>query len=144
MDYIQNTPDDVREMLQVIGAGSIDDLFRDIPGPIRLKRPLDLPAPLSEADVCGHIRMLGEKNRPLPPARTFLGGGMYNHYVPAAVEHIPSRGEYLTAYTPYQAEASQGTLQAVFEYQTMICDLTGLDVSNASHYDGATACAEAI
>lgn len=116
------------------------DLFADIPASVRLKKPLDLPPPLSEPELLEELKAQSDKNEETPP---LLGGGCYNHFVPSAVKHIVSRSEFYTAYTPYQAEASQGTLQTIYEYQTMICELTGMDVANASMYDGATALAEA-
>lgn len=116
------------------------DLFADIPESVRLKTPLKLPPPLSEIELLDEMRALAEKNN---PADNFLGGGIYNHFIPSAVKALISRGEFYTAYTPYQPEASQGTLQAIYEYQTMLCSLTGMEVANASMYDGATAMAEA-
>ena len=143
MDYIQNTDADRAAMLAAAGAKSVDDLFAAIPDAVRLKRPLQLPASLSEQELLAHMSALAAKNVTSDSHPAFLGGGGYAHFVPAAVEQIGLRGEYVTSYTPYQAEASQGTLQHIFEYQTMICELTGLDVANASHYDGSTALAEA-
>ena len=116
------------------------DLFQDVPASVRLKKPLDLPAALSEPELLEEISRQAEKNI---PASTFLGGGSYNHFIPSAVKHLVGRAEFYTAYTPYQPEASQGTLQAIYEYQSMICELTGMDATNASMYDGATALAEA-
>ena len=127
-------------MLESIGVGSLDDLFAQIPESVRLKKPLHVPAALSEIELTQHMAELAGKNR---PAVCFLGGGSYDHFVPAVVDTIAGRGEFYTAYTPYQAEASQGSLQAFFEYQTLICQLTGMDVSNASLYDGGSAVAEA-
>ncbi len=144
MDYIQNTAADVAEMLRSIGAGRIEDLFAQIPEDIRLGRPLDLPPALAEAPLRSHVVSLAARNRVFEPGRSFLGGGMYRRFIPAVVDEISSRGEFATSYTPYQAEASQGTLQHIFEFQSMICELTGMDVSNASHYDGATALQEAV
>jgi len=141
MSYICNTPDDVREMLASIGVGSVDELFADIPASILLKRPLDLPAALSEPEVWALAGEIAGGNRQMP---SFVGAGSYNHYVPSAVDALSSRSEFYTAYTPYQAEVSQGTLAAIFEFQTMVCRLTGMDVANASMYDGATALAEAV
>jgi glycine dehydrogenase subunit 1 len=144
MDYIQNTPEDVAEMLRAVGASSIDDLFATIPAELRLNRPLDLPPALPEQDLVAHLEALAARNRVFEPGRSFLGAGGYNHFIPAVVDALASRGEFFSAYTPYQAEASQGTLQHIFEFQSMICELTGLDVANASHYDGATALQEAV
>lgn len=116
------------------------DLFSDIPSSVRLKAPLSLPAPLSEPELLEELRKLADRDQ---PASFFLGAGIYSHFMPSAVKHIVGRSEFYTAYTPYQAEASQGTLQAIYEYQTLICELTGMDIANASMYDGATALAEA-
>jgi glycine dehydrogenase subunit 1 len=144
MDYIQNTPADTADMLRQIGVASIDDLFAAIPAELRLNRPLDLPPALPEQDLLAHLQSLAARNRTFDAGRCFLGAGAYNHFVPAVVDALFARGEFLSSYTPYQAEASQGTLQHIFEFQTMMCELTGMDVANASHYDGATALQEAI
>jgi glycine dehydrogenase subunit 1 len=144
MDYIQNTPADAADMLRSIGASSVDDLFAAIPPALRLSRPLDLPPALPEQELFVHLHGLASRNRTFDAGRCFLGAGAYAHYIPAVVDALASRGEFLSAYTPYQAEASQGTLQHIFEFQSMICELTGLDVANASHYDGATALQEAV
>lgn len=128
-------------MLETIGVSSIEDLFTDIPPGLRA-REYRLPAGLSEFEVCGRMRELAEANR--PPRISFLGGGFYDHFIPAAVDALAGRSEFYTAYTPYQPECSQGTLQALYEYQTAICRLTGLDVANSSNYDGGTALAEAV
>jgi len=144
MDYIQNTPADASDMLKSIGVKSIDDLFASIPEAVRLKRPLEIPPALPEQDLLAHLSALAARNRTFDAGRCFLGAGAYNHYVPAVVDALFSRGEFLSAYTPYQAEASQGTLQHIFEFQSMICELTGMDVANASHYDGGTALEEAV
>jgi glycine dehydrogenase subunit 1 len=144
MDYIQNTPSDQAEMLKSIGAPSVDALFDAVPDGVRLKRPLELPPALPEIDLLRHMSGLAGRNRTFDDGRCFLGAGAYNHFAPAIVDALFSRGEFLTAYTPYQAEASQGTLQHIFEFQTMMCELTGMDVANASHYDGATALQEAV
>ena len=141
MEYIPHTPEDIRRMLRTIGVPSVEDLFRDIPEEIRRGyRPLGLPGS-SEPEVRRRFQELSRRNRALVP---FLGGGLYDHYIPAVVDEIAGRSEFYTAYTPYQAEVSQGTLTWMFEYQTMICELTGMDVANASMYDGATALAEAV
>lgn len=141
--YIPSTARQQREMLAACGFESFDDLFADIPECVRLKEPLRLPEAMSELEVTRHLRALAGKNRSADGAACFLGAGAYDHYIPAAVHHITARQEFATAYTPYQPEISQGTLQAIFEYQTLICELTGMDVANASMYDGATALAEA-
>jgi len=139
MAFIPHTPDDIAGMLKVIGAGSIDDLFDEIPAALRAGT-LSLPAPLSEMEVA---RLMSQRaaldGRPL----NFIGAGAYEHHIPAPVWAITTRGEFYSAYTPYQAEASQGTLQLIYEYQSMMCALTGMEVSNASLYDGASALAEA-
>lgn len=141
MDFIPHTPDEIKQMLNVIGVKQIDDLFADIPAPLRLTQPLNLPPQLSEQELYSEMVALSEKNR--LPSLCLMGAGAYHHYVPAAVKHILSRSEFYTAYTPYQPEISQGILQAIYEYQSMILTLTGMDVTNASMYDGATAMAEA-
>lgn len=140
MDFTPHTDPEIAEMLAVIGVSSIDELFRDIPETFKVQGTLNLPEPLSEQGVLGHVRDLAARNRLEP---SFLGAGAYDHYVPSVVRHLTGRGEFLTAYTPYQPELSQGTLQAQFEYQTMVASLLGLDVANASMYEGATALAEA-
>ncbi len=131
-------------MLAAVGVDSLDDLFATIPEEVRFAGRLDLPEPAAEADVLRELAALAARNRPATELVSFLGAGIYDTYVPAVVDAITSRSEFLTSYTPYQAERSQGLLQAIFEYQTAICELTGLDVSNASMYDGATALAEAV
>ncbi len=130
-----------REMLAVCGAGSAEELFSEIPAEARLQRPLNLPAGISEYEIVDFFKALAEKNA--AGYASFLGAGVYNHYRPTVVDTVVSRGEFLTAYTPYQAEISQGTLMSIFEFQTMICQLTGMDVANASMYDGSTAMTEA-
>ena len=139
--YLPNTPEQRRQMLEAIGVGSVEELFSYIPEKLRLNRPLNLPHPMAEARLMAHMEELAGRNE--VGAVSFLGGGIYDHFSPAAIDHILTRSEFYTAYTPYQPEVSQGTLQAIFEYQTMICELTGADVANASLYDGATALAEA-
>lgn len=141
MSYVSNTPNDVREMLSSIGVSSINALFSDIPKEILLDRDLDLASPMSEIEVNSHLRALSDTNKIL---HSFVGAGQYNHYIPAAVDQLTLRSEFYTAYTPYQPEVSQGTLTAIFEFQTMICRLSGMDVANASMYDGATSLAEAV
>jgi len=141
MDYTPNTDKDRESMLREIGVQDIMDLFKDIPEDLILKSPLQIPDQLSEFQLLRELGKIAKKNKkPL----SFQGGGNYNHHIPSTVDAITSRGEFSTAYTPYQPEISQGTLQAIFEYQSMICDLTGMDVSNASMYDGATSLAEAM
>ena len=144
MPYLYNTPEDQQAMLQAIGANSLDDLFAPIPDELKLARPLELPAALSEMELDLHLRELAAKNSHAGEKVYFLGGGSYDHFVPAVVDTIASRSEFYTSYTPYQAEASQGNLQVMFEYQSLIAQLTGMDVSNASLYDGASAAAEAV
>ena len=131
-------------MLATVGVGSLDDLFQTIPEEVRFRGRLNLPEPAAEADVVSELAALAGRDRPTDELVSFLGGGIYDTYVPAVVDAIAGRSEFLTSYTPYQAERSQGVLQAIFEYQTAICELTDLDVSNASMYDGATALAEAV
>jgi len=141
MDYTPNTDKDRESMLREIGVRNIMDLFKDIPDNLILKSPLQIPDQLSEFELLRELEKISRKNkRPL----SFQGGGNYNHHIPSTVNAVTSRGEFSTAYTPYQPEISQGTLQAIFEYQSMICELTGMDVSNASMYDGATSLAEAM
>jgi glycine cleavage system P protein (glycine dehydrogenase) subunit 1 len=141
--YLSVTPSDREQMLDAIGVGSVEDLFADIPEAVRSRRDLDVPAALSEQELVAHLSELAARNVHTGAELSFLGAGIYDHYVPAVVDAVLSRGELLTAYTPYQPEMSQGVLQAIFEYQTAICELTGLDVSNASGYDGATVAADA-
>ncbi len=141
--YIPNTEADERLMLDSIGATSIEDLFVDIPKELRLDRKLNLGNPLSEIELSSHMKKLSKINKSAEDLVCFLGAGAYDHYIPSIVNHLAKRSEFYTAYTPYQPEISQGTLQIIFEYQTMISSLTGMDVSNASMYDGATACVEA-
>lgn len=144
MAYLYNTPEQQREMLATIGVGSVAELFEQIPAPLRFDRRLALPPALTEIELESHLRQLAAQNGGGPGAVSFLGGGAYDHFIPAAVDAVASRSEFYTAYTPYQAEASQGSLQAFFEYQTLICQLTGMDVSNASLYEGGTAVSEAV
>jgi len=144
LSYVLNTPADRAAMLKTIGAASIDDLLKSIPADVRLDRPLDLPPAMAEMELTRHLQSLAARNASAESHVCFLGGGAYDHFIPAVVDAIAGRGEFYTAYTPYQAEASQGTLQAIFEYQTLICQLTGLDVANASLYDGGSAVAEAV
>lgn len=139
--YIPHTPDDIRQMLDKIGVNSIDDLFADIPESVRLQKEYNLPEAMSEEEIRAYFKALGEQNQ---QQVIFAGGGAYDHYTPSAIDALLSRSEFLTAYTPYQPEISQGTLQYIFEYQSHICELTGMDCTNASMYDGATAAVEAI
>ena len=139
-DYCPSTPEEIREMLAAIGAADIEELFSPIPDELRA-RSFDLPAGISEFEMLDRLKALAKQNgAPLTP---FIGGGYYDHLIPAVVDHLAGRAEFYTAYTPYQPECSQGTLQALFEYQTAICRLTGMEAANASLYDGATALAEA-
>jgi glycine dehydrogenase subunit 1 len=144
MRYIANTPREQREMLGTVGAGSIEDLLVRIPPKARLARPLALPPALAETDLIRHLRTLAGRDADADSHVCFLGGGVYDHYIPSPINHLISRGEFFTAYTPYQPEASQGTLRTIFEYQTMIAELTGMDVANASIYDGGSSLAEAV
>lgn len=142
-NYIPNTDMQQLQMLQDIGVDNINDLFSDIPENVKLKKPLDIPEAMSEIELSTHMRQMANKNNNLEEYTCFLGAGAYDHYIPSAVNNLLSRQEFYTSYTPYQPEISQGTLQAIFEYQTMICRLTGMDVANASLYDGGSALAEA-
>jgi glycine dehydrogenase subunit 1 len=141
--YTSATDADRREMLDVIGVGSLDELFQAIPASVRLDRPLALPDGMAEQDVEAHLRSLAERNRHADAEATFVGAGMYDHYVPALIDSITQRSEFLTPYTPYQPEISQGGLQVMFEFQTAISELTGLPVSNASLYEGPSSVAAA-
>ncbi|MDI6740355.1 MAG: aminomethyl-transferring glycine dehydrogenase subunit GcvPA [Candidatus Edwardsbacteria bacterium] len=143
MPYIPNTDANRADMLKKIGVKSFEELIADIPPEIRCQAELKLPAALSEMEAAKHLEALAAQNAPAASAVSFLGGGSYDHYIPAAINHILLRSEFYTAYTPYQAEVSQGTLQVIYEFQSLICSLTGMDVANASMYDGATALAEA-
>lgn len=140
--YLPLTDEDRREMLAEIGVASVEDLFKDIPAEVRLQRDLDLPPALAESEVLNHLNSLASKNRHFHNCASFMGAGVYDHFIPSIVSHVTGRSEFYTCYTPYQPEISQGILQAIFEYQTMICQLTGMDVANASMYDGGTAVAE--
>lgn len=142
MDFTPHTDAEVAEMLKVIGVSTIDELFQAIPEVFKITQGLALPPAMSEAEVLTYVRGLAARNEGAR-ALSFLGAGAYDHYVPAAVHHLTSRGEFLTSYTPYQPEVSQGTLQAQFEFQTMVVSLLGMDVANASMYEGSTGCAEA-
>ena len=141
--YIANTAAEQRQMLGVIGAGGIEELLVKIPAKARLSRPLNLASALAETDLIRHMKALAERNADADAHVCFMGAGSYDHYIPSPINHLISRGEFFTAYTPYQPEASQGTLRTIYEYQTMIAELTGMDVANASIYDGASSLAEA-
>ncbi len=139
--YLPHTQADIERMLERCGAATLDSLYADVPDTLRLKKPYELPEAMTEPELQRYFEALAAKNKAMT---IFAGGGFYHHYTPAATPSLISRSEFLTAYTPYQPEISQGTLQYIFEYQSMMCALTGMDVSNASMYDGATATAEAI
>ena len=143
MTYIPHTAGERQQMLARIGVERLEDLFDAIPARYRFP-VVDLPEPVSELEILEELRMFADSNENLQDTPCFLGAGAYHHFIPSVVNHVISRSEFYSAYTPYQPELSQGTLQAIFEYQTMICALTGMEVSNASHYDGATALAEAV
>ncbi|MBK6313298.1 MAG: aminomethyl-transferring glycine dehydrogenase subunit GcvPA [Blastocatellia bacterium] len=142
MRYIPSSAEERSEMLASMGKSDIMELFESIPERLRLSRPLNLPAPKSEFDLAAYFRDLADRNR--TSGDVFLGAGVYDHFAPVVIDHMALRSEWYTAYTPYQPELSQGTLQAIFEFQTMVCQLTGLEVANASLYDGSTAVAEAV
>src|SRR5262249_20885748 len=141
MRYLPKSPSDREAMLKAIGARSIDDLFAPIPAEYRLRRDLKIPRQMAESEIVDWFRQRSQENG--IEYTSFLGAGAYLHYRPVIIDSLISRGEFLTAYTPYQAEVSQGTLQAIFEFQTMICELTAMEVANASMYDGSTGAAEA-
>jgi glycine dehydrogenase subunit 1 len=142
MRYLPKSPSDREAILKAIGARSINDLFASIPAEYRLERDLKVPRQMAESEIVDWFRERSRENG--DGYATFLGAGAYHHYRPVIIDSLISRGEFLTAYTPYQAEISQGTLQSIFEFQTMICELTGMEVANASMYDGSTAAAEAV
>jgi len=143
VSFLSLTEGDSEEMLAAIGVDSVEELFRDIPEGVRFRSDLELERALSEPELHAHLTELASRNVGTTAELSFLGAGMYDHYVPAVCDMVLQRGEFLTAYTPYQPEMSQGVLQAIFEYQTAICELTGMDVSNASGYDGSTVAADA-
>jgi glycine dehydrogenase subunit 1 len=143
VSYLALTDSDREAMLETIGVSSVEELFADLPVGVRLGRELELPPAMSEQELNAYFGSLAAENAHVGAELLFLGAGMYDHYVPAIVDAVLQRGELLTAYTPYQPELSQGVLQAIFEYQTAICELTGMDVSNASGYDGTTVAADA-
>ncbi len=142
--YIPASEADRRAMLRAIGRRSIDELFASIPANLRVRGDLEIPGPRSEMELLTDLKTMAAGNRPIEAGDQFLGGGAYRHYIPSVVDHLIGRTEFYSSYTPYQPEISQGTLQAIFEYQTLICQLTELDLSNASMYDGASALAEAV
>ena len=144
MTYFPNTDADRQAMLEAIGAASIDDLLSMVPAELRMKRGPCVPPGLGEMELSAHMAELASRNTPAAETACFLGGGSYDHFIPAVVDMVAARSEFYTAYTPYQAEASQGSLQAFFEYQTLVAQLTGMDVSNASMYDGGSAATEAV
>lgn len=143
MRYIPNSPEERAEMLEIVGLQSADELFRSIPKDIQLNRALNVTEPLSEPEVIGGMEGLAEKNT-ASKKPSFLGAGVYSHYSPTVVDHLIQRSEFFTSYTPYQPEVTQGTLQYIFEFQTLVCQLTGMEVANASMYDGSTSMAEAF
>ena len=142
MRYIPNSPEEREEMLRSIGLSSAAELFRTIPDDVKLDRPLNITEPLSEPEVIGSLEKMSAANTAANKP-SFLGAGVYSHYSPTIVDHLIQRSEFFTSYTPYQPEISQGTLQYIFEFQTLICQLTGMEVANASMYDGSTSTAEA-
>ncbi|HAC57382.1 MAG TPA: glycine dehydrogenase, partial [Rhodobiaceae bacterium] len=144
MRYLPLTETDRREMLGVIGAKSVDELFRDVPESARREGLVDLPRRKGELEVERVFAQMAAKNVAAGSVPFFVGGGAYRHHVPAAVDHLIQRSEFLTSYTPYQPEISQGTLQYLFEFQTQVAMITGMDVANASMYDGSTGCGEAV
>ncbi len=144
MSYIPNTPEDQQAMLETLGLPSLEALLTPVPENVRLRRPLDLPPALPEPDLKRLLYNMAAKNVNLDSAISFLGAGTYDHAIPSVVPHLQRRSEFVTSYTPYQPEVSQGMLQAIYEFQTMVCQITGLDIANASLYDGATALVEAV
>lgn len=143
MRYIPSSPDERAEMLRIVGLNSIDELFASLPEEVQFRKPLQIPPALSEMELLARFETLAAQNK-AADRPSFLGAGAYSHYAPTIVDHLISRSEFFTAYTPYQPEISQGTLQAIFEFQTMVCQLTGMDVANASMYDASTGLAEAL
>lgn len=144
MRYIPHTSEEIQAMLKAVGLRSVEDLFRSIPESLREEKPLKLPPPVDEQTLLAHLAWLGAQNKTLPLGRSFLGGGVYRHYIPSAVINLMQRSEFVTPYTPYQPEIAQGTLQVMFEFQTMIAEIFGMEVANASLYDGSTGLSEAI
>lgn len=143
MHYLPHTDEDCSAMLEAIGLGSMEELFESVPPELRLGRALELPRPMSEQELSAHLEEISNGNAHGGTVRVFLGAGAYNHFIPSVVDHLAGRSEFYTAYTPYQPELSQGTLQSIFEFQSLICQLTGMEVANASLYEGASAVAEA-
>src|SRR5207248_9330985 len=144
MSYIPNTREDQEAMLATLGLPSLEALLSPVPENVRLRRPLDLPPALSEPDLKRVLASMASKNKNLDSTISFLGAGTYDHAIPSVVPHLQRRSEFVTSYTPYQPEVSQGMLQTIYEFQTMVCQITGLDIANASLYDGATALVEAV
>jgi glycine dehydrogenase subunit 1 len=144
MRYLPHTQEDIADMLKVVGIGSLDDLFATIPKDCCCRLPLDLPEPLTEWELNDHMESLAARMAVSPEYKVFMGAGSYDHYIPAAAQYLTGRGEFVTSYTPYQPEISQGTLQAIYEYQTLASRLMGVEVATASHYDGSTALAESL
>ena len=144
MSFVGRSDDERRAMLERIGASKVEELWGAIPEPFRVTGPLPLPAPMAEYEIARRMEQLAGENADATRYACFLGAGIYDHFVPSALRAITGRSEFATAYTPYQPEVAQGTLQVIFEYQSMIRELTGMEVANASLYDGATACAEAV
>ena len=143
MNFVPNTDSQKARLLARIGVKSVEELFEDIPKEVRLQRPLAIRGGMSEQDLVKHVKGLAHQNKTVEEFSSYLGAGAYEHYIPSFIDQLLLRSEFYTAYTPYQPEISQGTLQAIYEYQTLVCELTGMDVANASMYDGATALAEA-
>src|SRR5205807_1880734 len=144
MSYIPNTPEDQEAMLARMGLPSLEALLAPVPENVRLRRPLELPPALSEPDLKRVLYAMATRNKNLDTVISFLGAGTYDHTIPSVVPHLQRRSEFVTSYTPYQPEVSQGMLQAIYEFQTMVCQITGLDIANASIYDVATAVVEAV
>ncbi|MBV8695973.1 MAG: glycine dehydrogenase, partial [Ktedonobacteraceae bacterium] len=137
MSYIANTPQEQQAMLQSMGLSSLEDLLETVPENVRLDRPLDLPLAMAEPDLKRLLNTMAARNKNLDTMISFLGAGTYDHAIPSVVPHLQRRSEFVTSYTPYQPEVSQGMLQAIYEFQTMVCQVTGLDIANASLYDGS-------
>src|SRR5579885_2080732 len=144
MSYIPNTAEEQQAMLEHLGLSTIEDLLTPVPENVRLRRPLDLPSALPEPELKRLLSTMAAKNKNLDSTISFLGAGTYDHAIPSVVPHLQRRSEFVTSYTPYQPEVSQGMLQAIYEFQTMVCQVTGLDIANASLYDGSTALVEAV